>query len=132
LTSIPPLTSPIDTLQATDPAGIRPAAVKAKKVASGAKSAEAFRQFESFVLQSFIENMLPKNAESVFGKGTAGSVWRSMMAEKIADQISRSGGVGIAERIAAGPSTLSSPASGTEQSAPVALTDMMRSRPTRD
>lgn len=111
---------------------MRPAAVKAKKVAGASKSTEAFRQFESFVLQSFIENMLPKNAESVFGKGTAGSVWRSMMAEKIADQISRSGGVGIAERIGAGPSTVSSAATGTDQSASVSLTDMMRSRPTRD
>ena len=42
--------------------------------------------------------MLPKNAESVFGSGTAGGIWKSMLAEKLADQISRSGGIGIAQR----------------------------------
>ena len=89
-----------------------PAAVDLNRVASGpgssvampsakaGKAAEAFRQFEAFVLQSFIETMLPKNAEVVFGKGSAGAIWKSMLAEKLADQISRSGGVGIAQRIA--------------------------------
>jgi Rod binding domain-containing protein len=93
------------------PAGA-PAAVDLRPVASGqgglaampsakaGKAAEAFRQFEAFVLQSFIETMLPKNAEVVFGKGSAGAIWKSMLAEKLADQISRSGGVGIAQRIA--------------------------------
>jgi hypothetical protein len=52
--------------------------------------------------------MLPKNAESVFGKGTAGGIWKSMMAEKLADQISRSGGIGIARKLA-GPHVSSSP-----------------------
>ena len=80
-----------------------------KAGATASKQAEAFRQFESFILQSFIETMLPKNAESVFGSGTAGGVWKSMLAEKIADQISRSGGIGIAQRIATGPQVTSSP-----------------------
>ena len=77
--------------------------------AAASKQTEAFRQFESFILQSFIETMLPKNAESVFGSGTAGGVWKSMLAEKIADQISRSGGIGIAQRIAKGSQAASSP-----------------------
>lgn len=85
---------------------------------SGDKTTEAFRQFESFVLQSFIETMLPKGAESVFGKGTAGSVWKSMLAEKLADQISRSGGIGIAQRIASGHAAEALPvrASATHES----------------
>jgi Rod binding domain-containing protein len=82
----------------------------AKTGAPATKQAEAFRQFESFILQSFIENMLPKNAESVFGSGTAGGVWKSMMAEKLADQISRSGGIGIAQKLA-GPQVSSTPQS---------------------
>lgn len=86
-----------------------------KAGATASKQAEAFRQFESFILQSFIETMLPKNAESVFGSGTAGGVWKSMLAEKLADQISRSGGIGIAQRIAKGPQVMPSP--------PVAQTD---------
>ena len=40
-------------------------------------------QLEAFVLQTFIQSMLPKNATHVFGKGTAGEVWKSMLAEKL-------------------------------------------------
>lgn len=82
------------------------------------KAAEAFRQFEAFVLQSFIETMLPKNAEVVFGKGSAGAIWKSMLAEKLADQISRSGGVGIAQRIGGASAANALPATA-EAGAPV-------------
>lgn len=62
--------------------------------------AEPYRQFEAFVLQSFVETMLPKEAESVFGSGTAGEVWKGMLAEKIGAELAASGGVGIAEQLA--------------------------------
>jgi Rod binding domain-containing protein len=65
------------------------------------KAADAFRQLEAFVLQTFVEAMLPKNAESVFGKGTAGGIWKSMLAERLADEIARNGGLGIARDLAA-------------------------------
>lgn len=70
---------------------------------SGDKSKTAYQQLEAFVLQSFIETMLPKDAEASFGKGTAGNVWRSMMAEQIGTQISKAGGVGIAKILASHP-----------------------------
>ena len=54
------------------------------------------------MLQTFIQSMLPKNAQHVFGKGTAGEVWKSMLAEKLGSEIARSGQVGIAKRLAAG------------------------------
>ena len=54
------------------------------------------------MLQTFIQSMLPKNAQHVFGKGTAGEVWKSMLAEKLGAEIARSGQVGIAKRLAAG------------------------------
>lgn len=60
-----------------------------------------FKQFESFVLQSFVESMLPQDAESVFGGGIAGQYWKSMMAEKLAEQLAETGSVGIARQIAA-------------------------------
>ncbi|WP_112664680.1 rod-binding protein [Microvirga flavescens] len=63
------------------------------------KSKAAYEKFEAFVLQTFIESMMPKDADSVFGKGTAGSIWKSMMAEQIGTQISRTGGIGIAKRV---------------------------------
>jgi peptidoglycan hydrolase FlgJ len=59
------------------------------------------RQFEAFVLQSFIQSMFPKDANHVFGEGIAGSYWSSMLAEQIAGQMAKSGGIGIAEQISA-------------------------------
>lgn len=58
-----------------------------------------FERFEAFVLQSFVENMLPDNVESVYGGGFAGGVWKSMMAEQLANQMARAGGIGIADGI---------------------------------
>lgn len=71
---------------------------------------DPYGQFESFVLQTFVQSMLPKNASSVFGKGSAGEFWKSMLAEKMGDELARSGQVGIARRLAAGPSHLVQPA----------------------
>lgn len=70
-----------------------------KSAKSTDAKANAASEFEAFILQSFIQEMLPKDAESVFGKGTAGSVWRSMLSEKIAKEVARAGGIGIAERL---------------------------------
>ncbi len=60
---------------------------------------EAFRKFEAMMLQSFIQSMLPEDSEAVYGKGLAGDMWRSLMAEKIADVMADSGGIGVADRI---------------------------------
>jgi len=78
---------------------------------------DAYGQFESFVLQSFVQSMLPKNATNVFGKGSAGEFWKSMLAEKMGDELARSGQVGIARRLAAGPSHPVHPGAANEASA---------------
>jgi hypothetical protein len=67
---------------------------------------DAFGQLEAFVLQTFIQSMLPKNAQHVYGKGTAGEVWKSMLAEKLGNEIARSGQMGIAKRLASGRAEL--------------------------
>jgi hypothetical protein len=67
----------------------------------GDPAVEPYRRFEAFVLQSFIETMLPSQAESVFGAGNTGAIWKSLLAEKLADQFARAGGIGIAEQLAA-------------------------------
>jgi hypothetical protein len=61
---------------------------------------KAALQFEAFVLQSFIEAMLPRHADSVFGSGTAGTLWKSMFAEKLAMELASSAGLGIADMVA--------------------------------
>lgn len=65
-------------------------------LASRSGELEPLARFESFVLGSFVETMLPKD-EGFFGGGMAGNVWRSMMAERIGEEIARGGGVGIAD-----------------------------------
>ncbi len=60
---------------------------------------EQYVAFESFILSAFIENMLPKNTETVFGKGVAGSTWKSMLSDVLGAQLAKSGGVGIAESL---------------------------------
>ncbi|MBA4033030.1 MAG: hypothetical protein C0480_00250 [Bradyrhizobium sp.] len=60
----------------------------------------AYRKFEAFILQMFVESMLPKDAAEVFGKGTAGTVWRSMLAEQIGNEMAKGNGLGIAKHLA--------------------------------
>lgn len=66
------------------------------------KPADAYVQFEALLLQNMVETMMPKDSESMFGSGTAGMVWKSMLAEKVAAEIARTGALGIAKQIAAG------------------------------
>jgi Rod binding domain-containing protein len=65
------------------------------------KAAHAYEGFEAVALTSFVEAMLPKQASAVFGAGTAGDVWKSTLAEQIAAEMARSGGIGIARHLAA-------------------------------
>lgn len=53
-------------------------------------------KFEAAILSSLIENMFSSNLESSFGSGVAGSSFKSLFAEQIANQIARSGGLGVA------------------------------------
>ncbi len=58
------------------------------------------RQFEQMVLQDFVQRMLPENSTANFGEGTAGSIWKSWMAEAVSREIVQAGGVGIADTLA--------------------------------
>ncbi len=60
---------------------------------------ESYRKFEAMVLQTFIQNMLPKDAGAFYGKGMAGDMWKSLLAEKMADVMAERGGIGIADRM---------------------------------
>lgn len=62
-------------------------------------SSDALKKFEGMVLAKFLDTMMPENS-SVFGGGTAGSTWKTMLTEKIGDAIADAGGIGIAERMA--------------------------------
>ena len=65
------------------------------------KPAATYERFEAFVLQTFIQSMLPQKGEGLFGAGTAGEIWKSMLAESLGAQLAQSGGIGIARMLAA-------------------------------
>jgi Rod binding domain-containing protein len=63
------------------------------------KVPEVYRKFESSVLSTFLKEMMPKDSEAVYGKGAAGDFWKGMMAEQMADSVSKHGGIGIAQQV---------------------------------
>lgn len=58
-----------------------------------------YEQFEALTLQKFVEAILPKQGEAWFGKGFAGDTWKSFLAQQVAAELARSGGIGIARMI---------------------------------
>src|SRR5262249_46517464 len=70
------------------------------RVIKAPSSGDVYRKFEAFVLQVFVETMLPQNAQDLFGKGTAGGIWRSMLAEQLGNQLAQGKGIGIARQLA--------------------------------
>jgi peptidoglycan hydrolase FlgJ len=63
------------------------------------KLGQAKTQFEAMMLNSFVSEMLPKDTGEVFGQGTAGDMWRSMLADQVSTQIAKSGKLGLARRL---------------------------------
>jgi flagellar protein FlgJ len=63
------------------------------------KAARAKVEFEATLINSFIGELLPKDAGSVFGEGSAGDMWRSMLSEQISEQIAKSGALGLSRRL---------------------------------
>jgi flagellar protein FlgJ len=55
--------------------------------------------FEASILKSFVDEMMPKNETDVYGEGTAGDIWKSMLSDQIATQIARSGAFGISKQL---------------------------------
>lgn len=119
----------LDVINAADPSSVREAhRALTAKAANGAQSAsiefsiardgnsasridrsgmspsddamKTYRDFEAMVLQTFVKSMLPQDAEEMFGEGTAGEIWKGMMAEQLGRMISEGGGIGIAEQLA--------------------------------
>ena len=79
---------------------------KAGTDADAKKTNDVYVKFEALLLQNMVETMLPKDSEAVFGRGTAGEIWKSMMAEQIANQLARTGTIGIAKQISTAQSVL--------------------------
>ena len=113
----------IDILKAADPVATAKAALSSRSGEAARKSvpaadfsreigaaasigrpkpdskADAFKQFEAMVLQTFVRSMLPEGTESVYGEGLSGEMWKGLMAEKLASAIAERGGIGIAKTL---------------------------------
>ena len=61
---------------------------------------KAYQKFEAVLLQNFVESILPKDSE-LFGDKNSADIYRSMMAEQLANQLAKSGSLGIAKQIMA-------------------------------
>ena len=85
-----------ELLASADPSTI---SVSVARDAAPDKSLETYQRFEAMILQSFIGSMLPKDSEELYGKGTAGEIWKGMMAEQLGSALAQGGGIGIAARM---------------------------------
>jgi hypothetical protein len=63
------------------------------------KADKAKTQFEAMLLTNLVGEMLPKDAPEAFGEGLSGDMWRSLLAEKMSEQIAKSGALGISRRL---------------------------------
>ncbi|MGA2794352.1 MAG: rod-binding protein [Roseiarcus sp.] len=90
--------------------------------ASDQKAARVQIEFEASILKTFVDAILPKDETNVYGQGTAGDIWKSMLADQIARQIAKSGAFGISKRLFA-----THPLSGHDHSAasPLASSDSL-------
>ena len=57
------------------------------------------QQFEALYLRQMLNEMMPKESEALFGQGTAGMIWRSMMSDALATAMSKAGTIGIAQMV---------------------------------
>lgn len=83
----------------------------------------AYRKFEAFMLQSFVQSMFTSDTAASFGKGISGEYWKSMMAEAMANKMADTGGVGVARML----EEQAARNKGADAPATVALGDVMTS-----
>jgi hypothetical protein len=53
------------------------------------------QKFEAFLLQNWLETVLPKTSSGVYGGEAGADIWRSMMAEQIGYQLARADVIGL-------------------------------------
>jgi Rod binding domain-containing protein len=57
------------------------------------------QQFEAMYLRQMLEEFMPKDSEALFGKGTSGTVWRSMLIDSLATTLSKTETIGLAQMV---------------------------------
>ncbi len=89
----------IGTTQTRGKEGVESLQSMSNRYSRNFESADLGEKLESAVLQTFVKSMLPKETENVYGGGTAGTMWKGLMAEQLANQLAKTGSVGLAEML---------------------------------
>jgi flagellar protein FlgJ len=74
----------------------------ARETSSEEATPKSYVDFEAMVLQTFVQSMMPKEAEDVYGGGMAGDMWKSMMSQQLGTVMADRGGIGIADSLIKG------------------------------
>ena len=82
---------------AASPAGAPPTPFPSR-AATVTPPMSPYRKFEAVLLQTFVQEMLPKD-DNLFGDAASADACRSMLAEQLANQLAKSGRIGIAQMI---------------------------------
>jgi len=83
----------------------RPVATAAASGTATPDQAGTLRKFEGMMLAQFIDAMMPAS-KGLFGSGTAGSTWRTLLTEKLGTGMAEAGGIGMANRLASASTAL--------------------------
>ena len=65
-----------------------------------AERQKAGKEFEAMFLRQTLESILPDSKNAVFGGGTAGSMWRSMLADRVSGVLAERGVLGLSDMLA--------------------------------
>src|SRR4029079_7100793 len=63
------------------------------------KAKDVGQQFEAMYLRQMLDEFMPKDSEALFGEGTSGTVWRSMLVDSLATTLSKAGTIGLAQMV---------------------------------
>ena len=101
-----------------------PSTLFGSHAATTTSSLSPYQKFEAVLLQTLVQEMLPKDDE-LFGDAASADACRGMMAEQLANQMARSGRIGIAQMVekAHGPGPTSASPAHAPPAAAAALGD---------
>lgn len=95
----------VDGMQTPAPAPRQAEGLAAREIGSQSvrparrSPAQVYQAFEALIFENLIEMMLPQHAAEIFGHGTAGEVWKSMLAQQLGVEVAKADRSGILSRL---------------------------------
>lgn len=72
----------------------------ADRALAAAERLKTGKEFEAMFLRQTLESILPDSKNTLFGGGTAGSMWRSMLADRVSGVLAERGVLGLSDMLA--------------------------------